>query len=240
MNIIIPDIDQIIVSLTELPTLVNLGCVNKYFYTLVLNQPILKQWLIIKNMHGKKSIGEIFIEVCMKGFLSYGMFLLKKNKININASYEGAFRLSCYHGRIQVAQWLVQLGESGEYKRININANYEGAFRSSCYHGRIQVAQWLVQLGESGEYKRININANYEGAFRLSCENGHIQIAQWLIQLGESGEYKRIDINACNEDAFISSCANGHIQIAHWLIQLGESGNYSRIDQKIIDKYIKN
>ena len=105
MNIIIPDMDRIIVSLTELPALINLGCTNKYFYKLVSNQPIIKQWLTIKNMPGEKSIGRIFIEACRKGFLSYGMFLLKENKININAHSSQAFRWSCYYGHIQVAQW---------------------------------------------------------------------------------------------------------------------------------------
>ena len=105
MNIIIPDIDWIIVSLTDLPTLVNLGCVNKYFYELVSDQPIIKQWSIIKNMHGEKSIGEIFIEACRKGFLSYGMFLLKENKIDIHADDEKIFRDSCANGHIKIARW---------------------------------------------------------------------------------------------------------------------------------------
>ena len=43
MNIITPDIDHIIVSVTVLSALVNLGCTNKYFYPLVLDQPIVKQ-----------------------------------------------------------------------------------------------------------------------------------------------------------------------------------------------------
>ena len=98
MNIIISDIDQIIVSLCELPTLVKLRCVNKYFYQLVSNQPIVKQWLIIKNMRRKKSMRHIFIEVCKNGFLSYGMFLIKKNKINIHYNNDLAFKYSCKNG----------------------------------------------------------------------------------------------------------------------------------------------
>ena len=120
MNIIIPDIDQIIVSLIELPTLVNLGCTNKYFYQLVSNQPIVRQWLIIKNTHREKSIDNIFIEACMKGFLSYGMFLLKEYKrIDIHADNEYAFGCSCANGHIEIANWLIQLGESGKYGKID-------------------------------------------------------------------------------------------------------------------------
>ena len=105
MNIIIPDIDQLIVSLTELQSLVKLGCVSKYFYRVVSNQPIIKQWLIIKNMHGGKSVDDIFIEVCMNGFLSYGIFILKENKIDIHAYNECAFSWSCGNGHIQIANW---------------------------------------------------------------------------------------------------------------------------------------
>ena len=168
MNIIVPDIDQIIVSMTELPALVNLGCVNKYFYKLVLGQPIIKQWLTIKNMHEKKkSIYETFIEVCGKGFLSYAMFFAKENKININADNEYPFRWICANGHIEMANWLIQLGESEEYKRINIHTNDECAFRWNCVNGHIEMARWLIQLGESGEYNRINIHAVDEYAYQI-------------------------------------------------------------------------
>ena len=60
---------------------------------------------MIKNMFGKKSIDEIFIEVCRKGFLSYAMFLLKENKINIHAYSEDAFVWSCVNGHMEIAHW---------------------------------------------------------------------------------------------------------------------------------------
>ena len=88
-----------------LPELVNLGCVNKYFYKLVSVQTIVTQWLTTKNTRGKKSIDEIFIEVCKNGFLSYGMFLLKENIIDIHANNEWAFKYSCENGHIEIARW---------------------------------------------------------------------------------------------------------------------------------------
>ena len=179
MNIIISDIDQLIVFLTELPSLVKLACVSKYFYRLVSNQPIIKQWLIIKNMHGKNSIDDIFIRACMNGFLSYGIFLLKEYKIDIHARTECAFRYSCENGHIEIAKWLIQLGESLEYGKINIHIYNEYVFRHSCENGHIQIANWLIYLGESEEYGKIDIHVGDEWAFRYSCENGHIQIAQW-------------------------------------------------------------
>ena len=241
MNIIIPDIDQAIMTITELPELVTLGCVNKYFYRLVSDQPIIKQWSIIKNICKGKSINDIFIQVCKNGFLSYGMFLIKKNNINIHVADELPFRWCCSTGNIEMANWLIKSGESGNYgKKINIHSADEDIFTWRCYNGDIEMARWLIQLGESSDYGKINIHADRELAFRWSCYNGHIEIVRWLIRLGESGDYGKIDINVYNDDAFISSCANRHIKIAHLLIQLGESKGYNKIDQKIIDKYIKN
>ena len=146
MNIIISDIDPIIVSLTDLPELVNLACVNKYFYKLVFKQTIVTQWLSIKkkelNTCGKESIYEIFIEVCANGFLSYGMFLIKENIIDIHASDEHAFQSSCANGHIEMAHWLIHLGESENYDKIDIHACNEYAFKSSCENGHIEMARW--------------------------------------------------------------------------------------------------
>ena len=60
----------------------------------------------MKNIGGKKSIHNIFMQACKKNFLSYGMFLLKENKkIDIHANNEYVFRLSCGNGHIQMANW---------------------------------------------------------------------------------------------------------------------------------------
>ena len=59
-----------------------------------------------ENMYGKKkSICGIFMAACRDDFLSYGMFLIKKNKIDIHAYNELAFRYSCHDGHIQIARW---------------------------------------------------------------------------------------------------------------------------------------
>ena len=193
MNIIIPDIDPIVVSLIELPGLVNLGCVNKYFYKLVSDQPITKQWLIIKSLHGIRSAYDFFIAACSRGFLSYGMFIIKENKIDIHAYHEYAFRCSCKNGHTEIARWLIKLSESGEYRKINIHINDEWSFRYSCQNGHSEIARWLIHLGESEEYGKININAYNYQAFCSSCVNGHSEIAHWLIHLGESERYNKID-----------------------------------------------
>ena len=119
MNIINPDIDPLIVSLIELPELVKLGCINNYFYKITSNQIIVTQWRIIKNKYGEKTNNEIFIKVCEEGFLLYGMFILQKYNINIDAINELAFRYCCRNGHLEMARWLISLGESKNYGKIN-------------------------------------------------------------------------------------------------------------------------
>ena len=240
MNIIVSDIDQIIVSLTDLPELVNLGCANKYFHNLVSRQPIMNQWLFIKKKYPPAwDANTVFIEVCRSSFLSYAMFLIRENKIDIHAKDESAFRYSCANGHIEIAHWLIHLGESENYNKINIHTDNEYAFQCSCINGHIEMARWLIKLGESENYSKINIHANNEFAFQHSCQIGHIEMAHWLIRFGESSDYNKIDIHAYNEHAFRLSCINGHSEIAHWLIQLGESESYNKINPLVISGYIK-
>ena len=40
-------------------------------------------------------------------------------RINIHANNEWAFRFSCDYGHIQIAHWLIQLGESEGYNKID-------------------------------------------------------------------------------------------------------------------------
>ena len=174
MNIIIPDIDPLIVLFTELPELAKLGCVNKYFYKLVSRQCVVKQWLTIKNTCGRyTSINQIFIEICKNGFLLYGMYIAKKNKININAIDELAFKWSCINGHIEIARWLIHLGESDGYNnKINIHAGVDYAFRRSCENGHIEIALWLIHLGESDGYGKIDpmiVNLYIDAIYKNVC-----------------------------------------------------------------------
>ena len=149
MNIIISDVDTIIVDLSELPELVNLLVVNKYFNKLVSKKPIIKQWIKMKDMN--KLPKNIFLASCNRNFLLHGY-----SKIDIHADNELAFRWSCQNGHKEMAQWLIQLGESNGYSKIDIHADNELAFKLSCESGHKEMAQWLIQLGGSNGNSKIN------------------------------------------------------------------------------------
>ena len=64
--------------------------------------------------------------------------------------------MSCVGGHDEIANWLIKLGESGDYGKINIHAYDEWAFYTSYTKGHIGIAHWLIQLGESGDYGKID------------------------------------------------------------------------------------
>ena len=53
-----------------------------------------------------------------------------------------AFQYSCQYGYIEIAQWLIKLGESENYGEINIHAKNECAFQYSRENGHIEIAHW--------------------------------------------------------------------------------------------------
>ena len=251
-HIIIRDIDQIIVGFLsdDLPTLVTLLSVNKYFQQTVSTIKLVDQWLKVNTMHIYTPYG-IFLRICQLGYLEYAIYMLNKHQIDIHSLDEYAFILCCSSGHLELAKYLIMIAETTRtyyspdkaridnceiqvcyrgINKINISANYDSAFKISCANGHTDIVKWLVELGESGTYGKVDIHTTSEYAFKMSCANGHTDIAKWLVELGESGTYGKVDIHAASEYAFRHSCANGHIDIAKWLVKTGEADMYGMID----------
>ena len=102
----------------------------------------MNQWLIIKNKYPSWDADLVFSPVCKNSFLSYAMFLIRENKIDIHAASEYAFRCSCENGDIEMARWLIYLGESEGYNKIDIHVDDEDAFYLGCGSGNIEIARW--------------------------------------------------------------------------------------------------
>lgn len=198
MAFVIPDIDNYIVILADLPSLNNLRFVNKYFYDLVSKKPIIKQYEIIDQMK-IKSVNDIFTTSCEKGFLDYAIYLVDNYDIDIIMNISDAFIKSCQYGHIDIAKWLVKLEESGDYDRNYVHAIAEYAFIKSCYYGHLNIAKWLVELRESDSGTKFDINVGIDHAFINSCICGNSDIAKWLVELCKSGSYTKIDIHASTE-----------------------------------------
>ena len=200
----------------------------------------------IKNDLNHDQIQSLFVQSCIKGVLCIAKELLQSTQ---DIDQQKAFRNACRNGRLEIAQWLWQLGS------IDLHSNEESAFRHACRNGHLELAKWLWQLGG------IDIHAMNEYAFVYTCGSRHLEVAQWLWQLdpnvadatslrsahdvrtsgisfykfmgtGERSELSvselalatqldpNIDIHVRGEDAFISACSNNNLELAKWLWQI--------------------
>jgi len=71
-------------------------------------------------------------------------------------SNERAFRWCRWKGHIELAKYLIHLGENVGYGKIDIHADDEYAFSNCCLYGHIEIAKFLIQLGENAGYGKIN------------------------------------------------------------------------------------
>lgn len=229
MCIISTDISPLISNLCDLPTLVNLVCVNSYFSRIVSAIPIYAQHIIVQtdyeksiNYNQNMRTNQNLIDSCKRGFIEYVMYLENKYKYTISL-YNG-FGICCEYGHIDLAKKILSIVESeGHYYCKTIINNL--VFNNVCKTGAFECAKWIFELSETGKYGRIDVGDKH--MFSNCCADGHIEIAKWLVQLSESGRYNRINIDT---DAFALSCANGYLDMAKWLIMLGETPGYNKIN----------
>jgi ankyrin repeat protein len=198
MSIIIADLDDLIISFLELQDAVSLMKINVNYHNKIKCMKLICEWNSLK--YNRDTIDVIFHNACSKNYLTYTKSLIFRYhlKIDIHANNEGAFRWSCCDGHIDVAKFLIDLGENHGYYKINIHAHNEYAFRWSCINGHIDVAKFLIDLGENYGYNKIDIHADNDYAFRQSCYNEHIEVANFLIDLGENHGYDKINIHEFN------------------------------------------
>lgn len=225
----IRDIDDILLSFCDImDDFIIINQLNKYYKQLIIKNILFKSWTELRVFDRENKIydltknNSLFINACDTNNLMCKYLSKKYIDIDIHANNEYAFQLSCQNGDLDLAQYLVDLGQKSN-SLINIHEDNELAFRWSCQNGHLNIAEWLINLGQKSN-SPINIHVADENPFRFSCKNGHLHIAQWLIDLGRKSNLL-IDIHADDELAFRWSCENGHLHIAKWLIELGKKSN---------------
>ena len=197
MSIIIPDLDEHILSFMDLPETVNLMRINNYYYGKIKNKTLIKEWNHCKNQYSSLCVNDIFLETCENGYISYARSLLKRHEIYIHDHGEAAFRYACDKGHIEIAKWLIDLGENHGYGRINIHDRNEITFELACVYGHMKLAEWLIDLGENHGYGKINIHVGNDYIYRC-IENKHPIIAEWFINLENHG-YGKFKVRPIHE-----------------------------------------
>lgn len=98
---------------------------------------------------------DLFEVVCNNGHLKIAQLLLDTFKyIDIHSDWERVFRLACYAGHIDVAKWIIKIGET-TYGRINIHIMEDASLRAAISQGNFDIAIWLIEIGKQsyGEFE---------------------------------------------------------------------------------------
>lgn len=210
MNIL-KDIDLLIIDLLDLPELLNVICVNKFFHDIIVNKPIINQWKDVKNLNYPTQ--NYFYEVCRRGHLEYAKSLYRRYNNAWHGSFNVMFVNHCSYGRKEIIMWLLYITSINNRINIDIHCLNDYSFQTSCINGHIEAAKYLIYVGES-KYGRIDIHINSDNVFIKVCERGFLQMAQWLYDLGENhgyGKYSADVINKCID------ASKAHLDVIQWL-----------------------
>ena len=115
--------------------------------------------------------------------------IIEDKKIDIHADEEGAFGWACRNGHLEVAQWLLQLGQNvagatSLRSAHDVRTSGISFYKSIGTDERSELSVSEVALATQF-YLNIDIHARNDEAFRHACEYGRINIAQWLSTLCE-------------------------------------------------------
>ena len=144
---------------------------------------------------------DYFIELCKIGDLE-SIKNAVKQRIDINAENDMAFRMAAAYGHLEVLRFL-----HSSSLRTNVNADNDFAFRMAAANGHLEVLKFL-----QGCSLRINVNADNDFAFRMAAANGHLEVMKYLRSCS-----MRLNVNADNDFAFRMAAANGHLEILKFL-----------------------
>lgn len=240
------EIDNNILNFNGIDCVFSKACENK-------NLDIV-QWLYKKISKPKKSSIEryAFQWCCDKNRLVTAQWLYNIWNPISTEILEDAFAISCRHGDIQFAKWILSLDPT-----IDIAANYNNAFLNSCSEGFIEIAQWLLSLNQSILY-----NIDRENLFINTCRYGNVETVLWLLDLGivyhdlgfiECCRFGNIYIaqtlyrlinssrihNHITGEALIAACEYGQYDIIKWLLNLPEyTVTYHDINEAFLNSIV--
>lgn len=240
--IITKDIGSIICSYLDNKSVLKMSEVNVYYRDYLEQRRsvinfVKKDLILACNNLDLKGVKEVYKMIEKHNVFGYvgnlvGGFLgLNEAK---NKCLGKAFIDACFNGKIEIAQWLIDIAAK-DCCKIDIHARKDLGFYIACINGHMAMAKWLIKLGEDNK-RLIDFHPNNrEHLFQIVCQNGHLDMAKYLIELGETS-YGKIDIHANHEYAYRLALRNKHTDIADWLIELGKS-TYGKINTNVLDNF---
>lgn len=161
-----------------------------------------------------------FNEACMKGNFELAKIIYQKAcEKNISILMRPAFPDACYHGDLQILEWMREKALQNQEQLYMFN---NAIFRMACKRGREDVVKWLYTFArQNGE--NIDVHSDYYDAFEKACVNGHLTIAQWLHGVSPV-EQLYLDI------ALYKALSAKQKDIALWLVDIGATITQSDFD----------
>ena len=143
----------------------------------------------------KPSLNDLFIRACQTGKIDCATWMFHQIDPSEKLKEE-AFWWSCYHGHLEVAQWLYEISPT-----LDICAKRYDVFRSACNNGHLPIAQWLYEIYEVKPTLEI-----FSETFAWACYEGHLPVAQWLYEI-----HPILDV----QDGYEVACCEG--PVAQWI-----------------------
>ena len=125
-----------------------------------------------------------FVRACMINDINTVRSLVSEG-YDFHLNNEEGFRLTCYHGYIQLTKYFTLLyksaNDNNKYDIIDIHANDEEGFNYACFFRRENVIRYLIKLSMKLPYSPINIYA--AGDYHLTCMDGRYP-KKYILNLG--------------------------------------------------------
>lgn len=153
----------------------------------------------------------------------------------------GALKVACQHGRLDVVAWLAQtfsaaspadwagwaLVVAGEYGQLAaaqklqavlafapgaVAKHADRAFFDACVNGHRATAEWMYATYKLTRANVVNLTWY---VLRESCAHGQVDVVKWLC---ETFTPTKADVlGSHNDGAFAMACENGHLNVAQYL-----------------------
>ncbi len=121
---------------------------------------------------------------------------------------------ACVHGRLAIAQWLVERLDITAWMTWRPWMTARGALHVVCREGYRSAAQWLVQHFAS-ELREKKVGGD---ALCAAARGRQLAVAQWLVAHYELDATDACDTNN-QTSAFYYACEYGNLETAQWLVQ---------------------
>lgn len=209
------DIDYYILNILGSENILDLLFVNKYYYNLIINEEIYKEFLEFYKCKDKK-----FNEIKRGLMHKIDYISLGKNLIHQN------FVIACAMGSLHVAKYIYNKHE------INIHYNNELSFAMACAFDRLNIVKWLLKIPHDSPSTifsyPIDIHIQDNLIFKICLGNkGNYKTSKYLLKIDKSNKFKKCFVgnklaeNVANINlVMLVAIRNNDFKLFEWIMNI--------------------